>query len=286
VIETEAVIDPEAVPPTPPSRQRRRAVVAGVTLLAVVAGAIAVAGGGRGSEPKPLALMAGNGAGFGAETMAARSGTPEPAVAPAQGAAADTRAAIYPYGGWGLKFEVEGQLPDLPDHAPAWRVNGPDLDRDAMARIAEALGVAGSPVQRDGGWFVESGEWTLNAFGGEASGKGGPWYVNLYRSRFNGQPGDRAPAGPAISRAQAEQRVLDLLARMSAPRTPWKVETTDTEIGTGWACAAPAPGISPEELKRMEAEKLGQLERENAARGASASGATVAASAAAPARVE
>jgi hypothetical protein len=271
VIETEAVIDPEAVPPTPPSRQRRRAVVAGVTLLAVVAGAIAVAGGGRGSEPKPLALMAGNGAGFGAETMAARSGTPEPAIAPAQGAAADSRAAIYPYGGWGLKFEVEGQLPALPDHAPAWRVNGPALDRAAVTRIANALDVQGTPVQRDGGWFVEAADWTLSAYGGDAMGKGGAWYLSLYRNRFDAQPVDSAPAGPAISRAEAEQRLLDLLERMGAPRASWKAETTETDIGTGWACAAPAPGLNPEELKRMEAEKLRQLERENAASATAAS---------------
>jgi hypothetical protein len=270
VIELEAVIDPEAVPPTPPSRQRRRAVAAGVTLLAVIAGAIAVAGGGSGSDPKPLALMAGNGAGFGAETMAARDGSPTPAVAPSQDAAAGSRAAIYPYGGWGLKFEVEGDLPDLPDHAPAWRIDGPDLDRAAMTRIADALGVEGTPVQRDGGWFVESGDWTLNAFGGEASGKGGAWYVNLYPSRYDGRSVD-APAGQAISRPEAGQRVLDLLDRMGAPRATWKVETTDTEIGTGWACAVPSSGISPEELERLEAAKMAQLERENAASGSTIS---------------
>ncbi len=161
------------------------------------------------------------------------------------GAAADSRSAIYPYGGgWGLKFEVEGQLPALPDHAAAWQVNGPDLDRAAVARIAGALGVTGTPVQRDGGWFVEGGDWTLTAYGGDAMGKGGAWYLNLYRSRFNGgrrrRPRRRAPAGPAISRADAERRVRDLLDRMGAPKASWKVETTDTEIGTGWACAAPA----------------------------------------------
>jgi hypothetical protein len=271
VSELEALIDPEAVPPKPPSRQRRRAVVAGVTLLAVIAGAIAFAGGGSGSDPKPLALMAGNGAGFGAETMAARDGGPAPAVAPGLGAAADSRAAIHPRGGWGLKFEVEGDLPELPDHASAWRVNGAALDRAAIARIADALGVPGTPVQRDGGWFVESGDWTLNAFGGEASGKGGAWYVNLHPSRYDGRAPDAAPAGPAISRAEGEQRVRDILDRMGAPRASWKVETTDTEIGTGWACAAPAPGIGTEEMKRLEAEKLAQLERENAASGSTVS---------------
>jgi hypothetical protein len=243
-------------------------VVAGVTLLAVLAGAIAVASGGA-SEPKPLALMAGNGAGFGAETMAARDGSPAPAVARAQDAGGG-RASIYPSGGWGVKFEVEGQLPELPDHAPAWWVNGPDLDRAAVARIADALDIEGSPVQRDGGWFVESGDWTLNAFGGEATAKGGAWYVNLYRNRFDAQSVE-PPAAPAISRAEAEQRVRELLDRMGAPRASWRVETTDTEIGTGWACAVPSPGMTTEELKRLEAEKLAQLERENAASGSSGS---------------
>jgi hypothetical protein len=262
VSEPQAVIEPEAAPPAPHPRRRRRAVVAGVTLLAVVAGGIAVAADGGRSEPKPLALMAGNGVGGGAETMAARSASPAPVI-PGQ-AAADSRSAMYPYGGWGLKFEVEGQLPDLPDHAAAWRVAGPNLDRAAIVRIADALAVNGTPAQRDGGWSVDAGDWMLSAFGGDASGKGGPWSINLYRNRYD-VAGDNAPVGPAISRADAERRVLDLLDRMGAPRASWTVETTDTEIGTGWACAAPAPGLSPEELKRLEAEKLRQVEQENAA---------------------
>ncbi|HEV8627974.1 MAG TPA: hypothetical protein VG034_26360 [Acidimicrobiia bacterium] len=268
MIELDAVIEPEAVPPAGEPRRRCRAVVVGATLLALLAGGIAVAAGGGRSEPKPLALMAGNGAGFGAETMAARSGSPAPATAPAQGEAADSRAAIYPYGGWGIKFEVEGQLPDLPDHAAAWRVNGPTLDRAAIARIAEALYVEGTPVQRDGGWFVDGGDWTLSAFGGDASGKGGPWSINLYRNRFNGQPDDAArdtaSTGPAISRTEAEQRVGDLLDRMDAPVASWRFVTTETEIGVGWACAAPVPAMRPEELKKLEAEKLRQLDQSSA----------------------
>ena len=264
--EPEAMLDPEAAAPAPRSR-RRRAIVAGVTLLAVVAGGIAVAIDDP--EAKPLALLAGNGAGGKAENMTAQAGAPAP-MAPALGTAADARSSYYPYpGGWGMKFEVEGTLPELPDHAAAWRVNGPNLDRAALERIAGALGVTGTPVQRDGGWFVDGGDWTLSAFGGDAMGKGGPWYVNLYRSRYDGRADDAAgnepPAGPAISRADAERRVQELLDRMGAPRSSWKVETTDTEIATGgWACAAPAP-YSPEELKRLEGEKLAQLERENAA---------------------
>lgn len=108
-------------------------------------------------------------------------------------------------------------------------------------------------------------------------GKGGGWYLNLYRGRYDGRPddaddaggggGDDTPAGPAISRAEAESRVRDLLARMGAPRASWKVDTTDTEIGTGWACADPSPAMTPEELKKLEAEKLRQVEQQNASGG-------------------
>jgi len=261
VIELEAVIEPEAGGPTPSPRRRRLAVLAGVTVLAVVAGGIAVAGGGR-SEPRPLALMAGNGAGSGAETMAARAGGAAPAVAPAQGAAADSKAAIYPYGGWGMKFEVEGQLPDLPDHAAAWRVNGPALDRPAIARIAEALGVNGTPVQRDGGWFLDNGDWTLYA-SGDPSGMPGPWSISLYRSRVDGLDASAADAaaGPAIAKEDAERRVRELLDRMHAPSATWTFDTTETEIGVGWACAAPARAMSPEELTKLEADKLRQVEQ-------------------------
>ncbi len=59
MIEPEVVIDPEAAAPAASSRRRRQALIAGVTALAVLAGAVAVFAGG-GSEPKPLSLMAGN----------------------------------------------------------------------------------------------------------------------------------------------------------------------------------------------------------------------------------
>src|SRR5205807_9242419 len=46
------VIEPEAVPPAPRARRHRRVVLAGVTLLAVVAGGIAVATDGTRPEAK------------------------------------------------------------------------------------------------------------------------------------------------------------------------------------------------------------------------------------------
>lgn len=250
------MIEPEAAPPAPQTRRHRRIVVAGVTLLAVVAGGFAVATGGDRPEGKPLALMATNGQGdaAGAELQAptAASGF----------ASSDSRSAMpYPYWG-GLTFKVEGNLPELADHAPAWKASGPALDRAAVTRIAGALGVSGTPVQRDGGWEVDGGDWTLNAFPG-----GDMWSVNLFRGRYDGRGDDAAaPAtttGPALSRAQAEARVRDLIERMDAPGGSWKVDITETDIGVGWGCAA--PGFSEEELKRLEAEKLRSVEQQNPA---------------------
>ena len=232
------MIEPEAVTPAAPARRRRRAVLAGATLLAVVAGGVAVAAGSHRAEPAPLALMAGPAAA-------------EKTVAPA--ASADSRSfAPYPYGGWGLKFQVDGDLPDLPDRATDWRVSGPALDRAGVARIAAALGVTGPLVARDGGWFVDDGDWAL-----AANPAGDTWSISYYRSRFDGT-GDAATAGPALSQAEAEHRVQELVDRMGAPGGVWTIEATETEIGVGWACAAPAPAPSPEELKKLEADKLRQ----------------------------
>ena len=267
-------LEPQVGPPAPqPRRPCRRLVVAGVTLLAMVAGGFVLAAGGDGPESKPLALMATDGRGdaAGAEQMTA--------AAPANGgfAPADSslRSSIPYYGGWGITFKVAGDLPELAERAAAWKATGPALDGAAVARIADALGLAGTPVQRDGGWWVDAGDWTLNAFPGEL------WSVNLSRGRFDGRPDDAANGaggdiGPALSRSEAEQRVRDLIGRMGAPAGTWKVEITETEMGTGWACATPARGFTDEELKRLEAEKLRHVEQQNPAPGtASGSGTAV-----------
>ncbi|MCA1846331.1 MAG: hypothetical protein LC792_24670, partial [Actinobacteria bacterium] len=95
MIEPEAVIDPEAVPPAPQAGRRRRALIAGVTLLAMVAGGVAIAAGTGRTEPRPLALMVSDGRSAGgtaeSQTMAA------PAIARAPGATTDSElAAPYP----------------------------------------------------------------------------------------------------------------------------------------------------------------------------------------------
>ncbi|HEV7685067.1 MAG TPA: hypothetical protein VGQ80_00765, partial [Acidimicrobiia bacterium] len=179
------MIEPEAVPPAPRRSRRRRVVLAGVTVLAVVASGVAVAAGAGHPKPAPLALMAGNGNGAGTERAAA------PAAATATGlASADSRGFAYPYGGWGLTFKVDGALPSLPDHAAAWKVSAPALDGAALARMAGALGVTATPTQRDGGWFADDGNWTLAAFPGEDM-----WSISYYRSSPGSPTDDAASEG-------------------------------------------------------------------------------------------
>src|SRR5204862_3134712 len=122
------VVEPEPVPPASRGRRNRRAVMAGVALLALVAGGLVVAGGGRGREARPLALMAGNGSAsegrsMGAPTAATGGGG---AIGRAVAPGADGKALIGSGpGGWGLEFRVAGALADLGDHATAWNVSGP-----------------------------------------------------------------------------------------------------------------------------------------------------------------
>ena len=118
------MIEPEAAPPAPQTRRHRRIVVAGVTLLAVVAGGFAVATGGDRPEGKPLALMAtnGNGAPGRRRWRPGRRPTAAPGLGPRPTAG---RPCPTPTWGWGLTFKVDGDLPELPDHAAAWKVDRP-----------------------------------------------------------------------------------------------------------------------------------------------------------------
>ncbi|HVW32970.1 MAG TPA: hypothetical protein VHL53_10565, partial [Acidimicrobiia bacterium] len=118
------MIEPETAPAPPaPTRWRRRAAVAGVTLVALVAGGIVVAGGGR-SEPAPLALRTGGTRNETAAGMAAVA--PQPAGdASKVGEAGSATPAIAPYPGGGVTYTVDGTLPDLPGRADAWTVSGP-----------------------------------------------------------------------------------------------------------------------------------------------------------------
>ena len=141
-----------------------------------------------------------------------------------------------------------GTCPSWPTTPPPGRRPAPPSTGPPWPGSPAPSACPASPVQRDGGWFVDGGDWTLNAFPG-----GDMWSVDLFRGRSTGRrgrptrrrrrrprpvppcPGPRPSAGCGTSSTG-----------MGAPDGSWKVETTDTEIGIGWACAAPAR-CSPEE---------------------------------------
>jgi hypothetical protein len=119
---------------------------------------------------------------------------------------------------------VDGKLPDLGDKGVAWRVVTPDLDRETVSRWAAALGLPGTPQQRDGAWMVETPEANFAAYPGDG------WSIS-----FNRNPGDRSPG--VVSAAGAERQARALLDRLGVLEGEWRVQVYETEIGFGYACA-------------------------------------------------
>jgi hypothetical protein len=209
------MIEPTA---PPPRRSRTTRALAALAALGLVSGGVALALRGGGT-PEPLPLLAG------ATARQGEAATMSLAAPAAADAAKDTPAAMpTPWGG--LDIRVEGELPDLGSRATAWDVVTPELDDAGVARLARELGLDGEPVRREGGWVLESPEGTFNVWPSEPG-----WSINLFR-----------PTAPSQGEppADAERRARDLLERMGVLGGEWKVETQETEIGVGWACAAPA----------------------------------------------
>lgn len=77
-------------------------------------------------------------------------------------------------GGWSphVEYVVEGTLPALPDEAPAFRLPTDD-DRDAIRRLAGALGMNGTAVKRDRSYVLDDGKRRLTI----EVAPGMPWYL-------------------------------------------------------------------------------------------------------------
>ncbi|MFC8345322.1 hypothetical protein [Streptomyces sp. NPDC057280] len=126
---------------------RRRSPV----LIASVAAAVLLVGGGGAY----LATGAASGSGDGGTTSGAPGDdTPPPlhldGYTDGGGTGGIAPGEPNPYG---VTYEAAGTLPDGPDSAPVYRATG-EVTKDEVARLAEALGVSGTPVLEGKAWKV------------------------------------------------------------------------------------------------------------------------------------
>ncbi|MGW3337710.1 hypothetical protein ACWDCL_09545 [Streptomyces sp. NPDC001009] len=138
----DAVTEPDPAPDAEGGRRPRSAAI-----VASVAAAVLLVGGGG------AWLAAGAGAGSGEKQAGVGSeGAPPPLVldgGPGTGAAGIAVGEPDPSGG--VRYVVDGDLPDGPRSAPVHMAEG-KAGKDAVARLAKALGVDGAPVADGDGW--------------------------------------------------------------------------------------------------------------------------------------
>ncbi|MFD4955920.1 hypothetical protein [Streptomyces sp. NPDC058451] len=130
------------------------------------------AGGRRGRSPVVIAsvaaavlLVGGGGAVLAADpgghtAASGGHGTPRPLVLDgytAPGSGGTNGIAPGEPNPYGTTYRVAGPLPDGPGSAPVYRARG-EVTRDEVARLAEALGVDGTPVADAEAWRVGSGK--------------------------------------------------------------------------------------------------------------------------------
>lgn len=146
---------------------------------------------GGGGTPPPLVLDGWAGAGTGGIAP----GEPDP---------------------YGATYTAAGKLPDGPGSAPVYAPRG-RVGEDAVARLAEALGVDGTPVAQGGGWRVggKDGFGPALRVAGDAPGS---WTISRYAPGTDNcekvtvctqDPG--APAGEPVSTAVATRTAAPVL---------------------------------------------------------------------------
>jgi hypothetical protein len=145
--------------------------LAAVVTVALVAGGVLVARGGRDRSPAvlPALDLAATGQAAGAADSARAAIEPAPAPgatepAPAPGARGPAPApggqdrGLWPP----VTYRLKGPLPTLPDRAQAWRL-GDRADAGRLAALAAALGLDGRPTEEPSGWTVRDGRRALAA---------------------------------------------------------------------------------------------------------------------------
>lgn len=189
---------------------RRRSPLA----VAAVAAAVLLVGGGG------AYLAADTSGGSGKDTTSGASGddTPPPLALDGYSAGGGTGNGIAPGepNPYGVTYRVDGSLPKGPGSAPVYRAGG-QVGKDTVSRLAEALGVDGTPVVRGQVWRVgvtdgsgpvltvnrqAPGAWTFQRYS--------PVIDNCKSTTVCGaQPG--TSAGDPVSEAAAEKAAAPVL---------------------------------------------------------------------------
>jgi hypothetical protein len=184
-----------------------------VAIAAVAAAVLLVGGGGA-----YLAAGASGGSGGGTASGASGDGTPPPLALDGYGASGGGGSGIAPGepNPYGATYRVDGSLPEGPDSAPVYRVQG-QVTKGDVTRLAEALGVEGTPVAQGQVWRVgvkdgsgpslqvnrqAPGTWTFQRYSPVTDNCGSATVCGA-------QP--ETPTGPPVSEAAAEKAAAPVL---------------------------------------------------------------------------
>jgi hypothetical protein len=230
--------------------------LAAVVTVALVAGGVLVAGGGR--DRSPAVLPALDLAATGQAADGARAATePAPAPGATEPAPAPGARPARPYDSGDLPslwppvtYRLKGPLPTLPDRAQAWRL-GDRADAGRLAALAAALGLEGRPTEEPSGWTVRDGRRALVAHRlagvpwSYGTGRFGPCLLRSGPYRPGGArcldpdapvssktatvaPSRPFPRPALPSRAEAERVARDLAARAGLSLDGAEVRVTDS----------------------------------------------------------
>ncbi|MEU0245081.1 hypothetical protein ABZ192_12245 [Streptomyces sp. NPDC006235] len=185
-------------------------------IIASVAAAVLLIGGGGAW----LAANASGGSGGGGGSTPgapAGDGTPPPLALDGYSESTSGGNGIAPGepNPYGATYRVDGPLPDGPGEAPVYRARG-QVTKEDVARLAEALGVEGTPVAQGEAWKVGAGQ--------DGSGPSlqvnrrapGAWTFNRYAPGTDACKGTDACTAPRsggspVSEAEAEKAAAPVL---------------------------------------------------------------------------
>ncbi|MFK4870334.1 hypothetical protein ACI3K4_34450 [Streptomyces sp. CSMPJR101] len=224
------------------SRRRSSAAVAAVAaaVLLVGGGGAYLAANASGGSDGSAATGAGGSTPPPLNLDGATDGGGSPGIAPGE---------PNPYG---VKYRAGGELPDGPGSAPVYRATG-EVGADDVARLAEALGVDGTPVSRGETWHIgvkdgsgptlqvdkkAPGAWTFQRFAAGTDDCRGVAECSKTPSARAGDPpaedAAKKAAEPVLEAAGLDEAKLDASQVMGAQRVVHAEPVVDGLPTYGW----------------------------------------------------